>query len=71
MIEGVREEIYSLLNQGMMNQGQNLSLYFTRLCKDIDDPGSKKHEAKESAIKLLVSGLSDEAFNLYSRAFKN
>jgi len=71
MIRSVRDDIYNLLNQGVMHQGQNLSLYFSRLCKEIDDPASKEHAAKEFAIKRLESGLSDQAFDLYRLAYNN
>lgn len=71
MIRSVRDDIYNLLNQGVMHQGQNLSLYFSRLCKEIDDPERRDHDAKEFAIKRLEFGLSQQAFDLYLRAYKN
>jgi CRISPR type III-B/RAMP module RAMP protein Cmr6 len=71
MIECVRNDIYRLLDQGVMNQGQNLSLYFSRLCKEIDEPDIHEHEAKEKAINRMESGVSNEAFDLYRRAYNN
>ncbi|MBI5591685.1 MAG: type III-B CRISPR module RAMP protein Cmr6 [Deltaproteobacteria bacterium] len=71
MIQGVRNDIYNLMNQGVMHHGQNLSLYFSRLCKEIDDPSRTERGAKEFAIKRLESGLSKEAFKLYDRAYNN
>ena len=69
MIQGVRRDIYELLNRGLMNQGQNLSLYFARLCREIDEPRSGEHQAKENAIKNLENGIPLEAFTIYQRAF--
>jgi CRISPR-associated protein Cmr6 len=72
MIPSVRHDIAALLNQGTMGQqGQNLSLYFSRLCKEIDEPDLREHVAKEFALKRLESGLSQQSFALYSRAYKN
>jgi CRISPR-associated protein Cmr6 len=46
---------------------QNLSLYFNRLCKGIDEP--REQDRKNETIQKMMSGFSEEAFRLYRQAF--
>ena len=68
MIQAVRDNIQGYLGS---SQRDNISLFFNRLCSEIDEPKFKKHLAQDKALVNLVAGYSNDTFKLYNHAFRS
>lgn len=65
MIPGIRTDIQRMIQErGIQDQGENLSLYFHKLCPGIDD------DAKSRALSRLEKGIPAGALDLYRFSFK-
>ena len=70
MIQGTRDEIVTILNQvDRLGRRDNLSLYLNKLCRQIDDPRAREHDAKEETLRKLLQGYTADTLALYRHAF--
>ena len=71
MISSIRKDLEDLLpGSSSALRMDNLSLYFNRLCRGIDEPSQREVQAKHATLDALLLGYSNESHDLYRHAFE-